>query len=93
MFYRETPEGIELLVRVVPGARHTKVDGLIEDRLKIRLQAPPVGGKANKALILFLAKRLGVSRSHVQLVHGDTSRTKTLLIANSSAKAVQSLLG
>ena len=60
-------EGLSLTLHIQPGARKTEVAGPHGDALKIRLAAPPVDGKANAALIEFLADRLGVAKSTVVL--------------------------
>ena len=69
-----------LTLHVQPGARKTEVAGLHGDALKIRLAAPPVDGKANAALIEFVADRLGMARSAVSLKSGHTSRRKVVEI-------------
>lgn len=69
----------ELLVRVVPGAKKSEIIGEHEGALKVRIQAPPVDGKANKELVRFLAREVfGLSRSQVRLIRGDKSRSKVL---------------
>lgn len=82
-----------LRVRVIPRASQTKIDGLHDGALKIRLKAPPVDGKANKALITFLSKTTGYRRSDLELTHGSTGRNKTLLIHGAHADDVRSRLG
>lgn len=72
--------GCELLVLVQPRASRTKVIGEHDGRLKIALAAPPVDGEANAALIEFLSDALGVRKSDVTLLDGDTSRRKRLAI-------------
>ena len=74
---------MQLRVKVTPNAKGNKVIGWEDDPragrvLRIRLQAPPVDGKANKALVAFLARELGISKSKVILVKGTTSRSKLL---------------
>jgi uncharacterized protein (TIGR00251 family) len=70
-----------IVVRVIPNAAQTRCEGRDEEGVfKIRLQARPEKGKANKALILFLAKRLGVGRSAIALLSGDKARQKRLAI-------------
>ena len=69
-----------IAVHAQPGAQTTEVVGLHGDRLKVRLKAPPVDGKANKALLLWAASYFEVSRSDVELIRGITSRQKTLKI-------------
>ena len=67
-----------LTLHIQPGARKTEIVGLYGDALKIRLAAPPVDGKANAALMEFIADRLGIPRRAVCLISGQTSRRKTL---------------
>lgn len=81
-----------LQVRVHPGAKQDAVGGLYGGALKISLKAPPVEGRANAALIEFLATRLGVPRSRVSLAAGAGSRTKTLRIEGRSAAELRSAL-
>jgi uncharacterized protein (TIGR00251 family) len=77
---RATAGGVELLVLVQPRASRTKVVGEHDGRLKIALAAPPVDGEANAALIEFVADALDVRKADVQLVDGETSRRKRLLV-------------
>lgn len=67
-------------VRVLPGARKSALAGEENGRLKVRLQAPPVEGKANKALIAFLAGELGLKKNRVELRTGHRSRDKLVLL-------------
>jgi uncharacterized protein (TIGR00251 family) len=89
---RETPDGCTLPVRVHPGARANAVTGVHDGALKISLTTPPTDGRANDALIAFLAERLRIPRSRISLVSGATSRSKTLRIAGKSAAEVQAAL-
>ena len=70
-----------LAVRVQPGASRTEVVGEYGEQLKIRLQAPPVDGTANAALVAFVASELGLPRSAVTVVRGQASRSKVLRIS------------
>jgi uncharacterized protein (TIGR00251 family) len=88
----EREEGAIFRVRVLPRSRRDEVVGLHGDALKIRLMAPPVGGKANRALQEFLAGRLGVSRSAVEILSGHASRQKRVRVAGASAAAIRALL-
>jgi uncharacterized protein (TIGR00251 family) len=76
----EVEGGVCFAVRVVPRASRDEMAGIHGDALKIRLTAPPVEGRANEALVAFLARRLGVRRSHVEIVAGATSRRKTIRV-------------
>lgn len=82
-----------LTLHIQPGAKKTEVAGLYGDALKIRLAAPPVDGKANAALIEFVAERLGLARSAVSLKSGQTSRRKVLTVIDAPADTARLLLG
>lgn len=69
---------LRLPVQVSPNARQSEVAGEVEGVLRIRLQAQPVEGRANQALIRFLADRLGLPKSAVAVVQGASSRRKTV---------------
>ncbi len=84
--------GVTVTIHVQPGAKKTEVAGIHGDALKIRLAAPPVDGKANAALIDYLAKRLAIAKSSVTLKSGQTSRHKVLAIEGVDAELVARLL-
>ena len=69
-----------LTVYVQPKASQTKVVGIHGDALKISVTAPPVEGKANAALIKFLAKLLGIPKSAITIQSGEQGRTKRFLL-------------
>lgn len=77
---------MKMAIKVTPGAKRNEVLGWEEDYpqvgrvLKLRIAAPPVEGKANKEIVLFLAKTLGLSKSAVELVHGTSGRIKMVEI-------------
>ena len=81
-----------LTLHIQPGARKTEVAGVHGDALKIRLAAPPVDGKANAALIGFIADRLGLAKSAVSLRSGQTSRHKVLEVTAAPADTQERLL-
>ncbi len=84
MFWKETNSGIVISVKVTPNAKKSEIVGLENDELKIRVAAVPDKGKANDALIAFLAKTLQVSKSQIILVNGLASRHKKLSISGIS---------
>jgi len=88
----EGESGCTFYVRVVPRGRHDRIAGVHGDALKIRLTAPPVKGRANRALRKFLADCLGVSRSDVEILSGHASRQKRVHVRGVAASAIQSLL-
>jgi len=81
---REDGAALILALHVQPGAKRTDVAGVhgegAEARLKVRLAAPPVDGKANAELLRFLADAFGVPLRHVALLHGEASRQKVVRI-------------
>lgn len=88
--------GSEALIRVrlTPRSSRDEILGLEEGVLRIKLTAPPVEGKANKALVAFLSKALGVPRGAVAIVSGEKSREKTLSIRGMTVKEVgKTLIG
>ena len=88
-FVTDTPSGAVLNLRIVPRASKNTILGRHGDALKIRLCAPPVDGAANAALIEFLAKTFSLPRSRIQLLSGQTSRTKRVLLAGMKADEIR----
>lgn len=76
--------GVRLAVQITPNAKKTLVVGVLDGALKIKLQAQPIDGKANDALINYLAKVLGVARSAVTITHGQTSKKKLIEIISAT---------
>jgi len=85
---RDTTDGVEISIYVQPGAKSAEVSGEHDGALKLRINAAPVDGKANAAVIAFLAECCGVSKSKVTLLSGDTNRRKRLRITGVSAETV-----
>ena len=80
-FVTTAREGALLNIHVSPGAKSTSVEGLYgEGAIKLKVAAPPVGGKANAEVERFLSKLLGVPRSDVNIIRGASSRDKTVLV-------------
>lgn len=73
---RATPGGVSLQLHIQPGAKRSEIAGEHGDALKLRLAAPPVDGRANAALLEFLAETLALPRRNLRLVSGETSRRK-----------------
>jgi uncharacterized protein (TIGR00251 family) len=71
---------VSLRVRVTPRSSRDEVVGWKEGVLWVRVQAPPVGGRANQALVRLLAEALGVSRGEVEVVRGHRGREKTVRV-------------
>ena len=76
-----TAGGWTIAVHVQPGAKRASVAGLHGERLKLRIAAPPIEGRANAAVIAFVAERLGVPRAQVSIARGERSRDKVIAVA------------
>ena len=83
---------IRVHVHVQPRASRSEVVGTFGAALKVRLQAPPVDGAANDALVALLAKELGVPRRDVRIVQGAASRAKVVEIDGTTVDAVRALV-
>jgi uncharacterized protein (TIGR00251 family) len=90
----QVPGGLRLAVQIQPNAKKTEVVGVLDDALKIKLQAQPVEGRANEALVKFLAGALKVPRGAVTITHGLTNKRKLVAVAVKSLTPaeVESLL-
>lgn len=84
--------GATLSLHVQPGAKKSECAGLHGEALKIRLAAPPVDGKANEALLRFLAQRLAIPRQQISLKSGQASRQKVVEIESVTAERLVALL-
>ncbi|MBL8311470.1 MAG: YggU family protein [Burkholderiales bacterium] len=85
---RAVDGGAEITLYVQPGARKTEVAGEHDGALKLRINAPPVEGKANAAVIAFIAERCGVAKHRVALLSGELSRHKRLRVVGVTADLV-----
>ena len=86
-------EQIRIEVKVVPRAKKNQISGIMEDgRLKIRLAAPPVDGKANRALIKLLADTLKIPITDVAIISGLQSRNKTISIEGMNLEEYQQII-
>lgn len=83
----------EIKVKVVPNASRSEVVGMLGDAVKIKIRAVPEDGKANKALLEFLAEKLSLPKKSVELITGDTSREKRVRIAGIAETETRRMLG
>lgn len=81
------PGGVRLAVQITPNAKKTEVIGVLDGVLKLKLQAQPIEGKANEALIKFLARALGLPRSAITITHGLTSKKKLIELLSPQLQA------
>jgi uncharacterized protein len=77
----EKTDAVIVDIHVIPNASRTQADGEHDGALRVRLHAPPVDGKANLALMAWLADTLGIAKREVELVRGQTSKRKQLRVS------------
>ena len=82
-WFRKDGDAVILTIHAQPGAKRSEVAGLHGEALKIRLAAPPVEGKANEALLRFIAEQVEVPLRNVELLRGAQSRHKMVKVSGS----------
>ncbi|UCF44581.1 MAG: YggU family protein [Planctomycetota bacterium] len=90
---REVEGGVVFTVKIVPGSSWTGVSGLLDGMVKIKVSAPPEKGKANRCLVKFLAKQIGVKKNVVSIISGETNPVKDVQVLGVSAAALSQKLG
>ena len=88
----QTADGVVIRVHVQPKARREQIIGMHGGRIKLAVTEPPDKGKANEAVVRLIAAKLNLSASRVELLRGDTSRQKDLLVRNLEAAEASRLL-
>lgn len=89
---QEKGEAIIIEVLISPKASKNKIVGLHDNRLKIRIAAPPVDGKANIELVKFLADELGTPTYNIEIETGYSSKRKTIKISGITKDVVEGLI-
>jgi uncharacterized protein (TIGR00251 family) len=87
----EQEKGCVLRLYIQPGASKDELQGVHGERLKVKIKAPPREGEANASVIEFMAKILGVSKSKVHFLRGESSRQKDLLVELPASEIIISL--
>jgi len=90
---RDTAQGAQFVLRVQPRSSRNAIAGVIGDAVKLAITAPPVDGKANQAVIDFLAKLFSVPKSSITILSGETGRNKLIAVRSLSAEQVRKALG
>jgi uncharacterized protein (TIGR00251 family) len=78
--FRQQKLGVEISLHVLPNAPKNQIIGLYDGKLKIKINAPPVDGKANEAIIDFFSGYLKISKNKLQIIRGENAKSKTILI-------------
>ena len=88
---QDNPQGVWITVKVVPGSSRTQIVGTHGDMLKIKVAAPPEKGKANKALLEFLANQLGIRKNALHIESGQTSCVKQIRCDGVTGSRIEAL--
>lgn len=84
--------GVIFDAKIVPASSRTKISGPLDGMIKIKISAAPEKGKANRCLIDFLGKHLGVKKTDITIIAGETNQVKKLRILGVSAETVKNKL-
>ncbi|HQU81922.1 MAG TPA: DUF167 domain-containing protein [Pyrinomonadaceae bacterium] len=87
----EKDDSIIFSVRVVPRASKSEIVGEMDGALKVRIASPPVDGAANAEIIKLFAKTFGVSKSEIEIIGGQTSKSKQIKAHGVKAEKLQNL--
>jgi len=92
MFWQPHDRGITLAVRVSPRSSQSRIVGAVGNELKVSLHAPPAEGQANKELIQLLAKAFSIPKSCIEILSGETARSKRVLFRGMNAETLSAQL-
>lgn len=87
-----TTDGVVIEVKVVPNSHENKLDSIHDRRLKVRINAAPEDGKANKELIKYLARLFGCKKSEIKILRGETSQEKLILIQGKLLEVLENII-
>ena len=90
---RDTAQGAQFALRVQPRSSRNAITGVIGDAVKLAITAPPVDGKANQAVVDYLAKLFSVPKSSITILSGESGRNKLIAVRGLTAEQVRKLLG
>jgi len=85
---QQVDRGVVFRAKIVPGSSRTAISGFFNEMLKIKIAAPPEKGKANQCLLEFLARNLGVKKSAISIIAGQTSPVKQVQVLGISAETL-----
>jgi len=90
-FFQAGRGGVFISLRIQPGSSRKEISGIHGEALKIKLFAPPVEGAANKALIAFLSKALGIKKTSMSIASGERSKDKRVFIEGVTVEEMEGI--
>lgn len=91
-FLYEIPDGMVLCVKLVPNSSHSKIIDFSSEYLRIKISSPPIEGKANSELISFISKTFQINKSKIQIISGEKSKLKKILIKDTNLEYITQIL-
>lgn len=91
MPYTVQNDGIKLNIRVIPNASKCEILDIIDNSLKVKLNVPPIEGKANKKCIEYFSKLLHVAKTSIEIISGEKSKNKVLYIKGNPERILEKL--
>lgn len=91
--FQQTAEGVIISLYVQPQAAKSEIIGTYNGALKMKIKAPPVDGKANAEIIRYLSEKLGLAKNKIEILKGDKSKNKKVLVYNVTLEELRILLG
>lgn len=91
-FLKEVREGVMISLHVIPNAPQSEIVGEHNGALKVKIKSPPVDGKANSEIISFFSRILNISKNQIEILKGDKSKAKTLLVRGFQSQQILPLL-
>lgn len=89
--FTQSENALTFAIRVVPRASKSEIVGEVDGFLKVKISAPPVDGAANEEVVKVLAKALGVGKSNVSILSGETSKTKRVRVIGATPEQLRQL--
>ncbi|MCL2103636.1 MAG: DUF167 domain-containing protein [Kiritimatiellaeota bacterium] len=86
------PDGCVVTIKAIPRAKRTEIAGVDTDWIRVRIQAPPVDGKANDELTRFFARHFGLPKRSVEFLSGDTARLKRIKLYGVTEQACRCVI-
>ncbi len=87
---KETKDGLVLIIKISPNASKNEIIKT-EDGVKLKITAQPIEGKANKAVLEYLSKTFKIPKTYLEIIKGETSKEKTVLIKSKDEEKLQKL--
>lgn len=87
----ELKNGIKIGIKVIPNSSKCKITGTLDNNLKIKLDIPPIEGKANEKCIKFLSKLLNVPKASIEIASGEKSKNKVIFIKGNSTDLMEKI--